>query len=96
MSAQFCRHHIDFDDWNSYAIAEYYPHLVGNYFDAPPSTEGKYVPVFDPTQPLGGRITGNLRLPTRAEPYIVNRDLTIMPTGSLIIEKDVEIAILSL
>ncbi len=83
---------FDFDDWNSYAIAEYYPYLMGDSFDAPESSGGVWRPPFDPDKPLGGRIEDmDLRLTTRSEPYIVNRDLTIMPSASMFIEKGVKL-----
>ena len=81
---------FDFDDWNNYAIAEYYPFLLGDRFDAPLETGGKWTPELDPTQPLGGRIEEPLTLYKRSTPYIVARDLTVMPQASLLIEPGVE------
>lgn len=77
---------FDFEDWNNYAIAEYYPYLTGNNFDAPLSSGGKWSPELDLDEPLGGRIDGHLTLPKRSQPYIIKADLTVMPTGSLLIE----------
>ena len=81
---------FDFDDWNNYAIAEYYPYLLGDNFDAPLATGGKWTPELDPSQPLGGRIEEPLTLYKRSTPYIVARDLTVMPQASLLIEPGVE------
>jgi len=41
--------------------------------------------------PIGGRIGENLRLKPRSEPYIVNRDLTVMKGVSLTIEAGTEL-----
>lgn len=82
---------FDFDDWNNYAIAEYYPFLLGDRFDAPLSTGGKQTPELDPSKPLGGRIETPLTLYKRSEPYIVKSDLTVMPQANLLIEPGVEL-----
>ena len=81
---------FDFDDWNNYAIAEYYPQLLGDAFDAPLATGGKWTPELDPSEPLGGRIEEPLTLYKRSEPYTVKSDLTVMPQASLLIEGGVE------
>lgn len=82
---------FDFDDWNSYAIAEYFPFLVSDSFNSPVFVGEKWRPILDLSQPLGGRITENLNLKRRAEPYIVKSDLTVMQDVSLIIEEGVEL-----
>lgn len=53
---------FDFEDWNSYAIAEYYPFLVSDDFRSPISTGGKKRPDFDLTKPFGGRISTSMAL----------------------------------
>lgn len=82
---------FDFDDWNSFAIAEYFPFLTADSFAARLFTGTKYLPILDLSQPLGGRITENIVLRKRAQPYVVISDLTIMSDVSLIIEAGVEI-----
>lgn len=82
---------FDFDDWNSFAIAEYFPFLSVDSFSARVFAGTKYRPILDLSQPLGGRITEDLTLPKRSEPYVVISDLTIMSDVSLIIYAGVEI-----
>ncbi len=82
---------FDFDDWNNYAIAEYYPYLLLDNFNSPTSTDGKIQPDFDLDRPLGGRIEQSMTLPWKGKPYIVDRDLTIMPKANLYIEPGVEL-----
>ena len=82
---------FDFDDWNNYAIAEYYPYLLLDSFDSPTSTGGKMQGNLDLDQPLGGRIEQPMTLAKRDTPYIVHKDLTIMPLASLYIEAGVEL-----
>jgi len=77
---------FDFDDWNSYAIVEYFPFLVADRYNSRKFVGTKWRPIFDMSGPIGGRITENLRLKRRAEPYVVNRDLTVMNSVSLTIE----------
>ena len=82
---------FDFDDWNSYAIAEYFPHLL---FNSPAAklAEGKKLDQnMDISGYLGGRVEGAMTLKKRSTPYIVKRDLTIMPLGSLFIDSGVEL-----
>lgn len=81
---------FDFDKWNSYAIADYNPFLIDEYFTA---AEFK---VTDDTRPLesgrelGGLIFKDLFLWKRDTPYKVRRDLTIMPGATLHINAGVE------
>lgn len=81
---------FDFDDWNNYAIAEYYPFLLNDYQDSPLATSGKKRAVFNLDGTLGGRIEGHVQLPKREEPYIVTSDITVMPRASLLIDPGVE------
>lgn len=82
---------FDFDDWNSYAIAEYFPMLTYDSFAAPPATGEKLDSIQDSTGLLGGRIENDFKLEKREEPYVVKRDITVMPEGSLFIDSGVEI-----
>lgn len=68
---------FDFDDWNSYAIANYRPFLMRDDFDSPFST------TFEPENEmtidnLGGRLLYPLTLYRRNRPYIVKSDITVM------------------
>ena len=82
---------FDFDDWNNFAIAEYYPYLIGDHFEAELSTGGKLEPELDPSEPIGGRIEENLVLTKHYSPYTVKADLTVMPGYSLVIDPGVEL-----
>ena len=82
---------FDFDDWNSYAVAEYYPFLISDQFASTTSTLGKEEPSLDVDKPLGGRIQKSLRLRKRSEPYVIRSDLTIMPHASVYVESGVEL-----
>ena len=82
---------FDFDDWNSFAIVEYFPFLVSDRFNSRKFIGTKWRPIFDMSGPIGGRITENLRLKPRSQPYIVNRDLTVMNGVSLSIEAGTEL-----
>lgn len=82
---------FDFDDWNSFAVAEYFPFLVADRFNSRKYIGTKWRPIFDMSGPIGGRITENLRLKRRSEPYVVSRDLTVMNGVSLTIEAGTEL-----
>ncbi|KAK6181325.1 hypothetical protein SNE40_009204 [Patella caerulea] len=81
---------FDFDDWNNYVIASYFPFLtladvnsdlaIGDPVDIP----------LDPSR-LGGRVNTRLILPYKREPYVVYSDLTVMPEASLTIEPGTEL-----
>lgn len=55
---------FDFDDWNSYSIAEYYPYLTTDSFSSRTFVGPKYRRILDLSKPLGGQITGFLILYT--------------------------------
>lgn len=89
---------FDFDDWNSYAVAEISPYLTFDSFSAATmilteSREFYYNSLGGPmslaNRPLGGRLTRNMILPYRKEPYLVESDFTVMPNVQLVIEKGV-------
>jgi hypothetical protein len=73
---------FDFDDWNSYGIALYRPFFLQDNFDSPVSTtfETENEVTLDH---LAGRLLHPLVLYYRPEPYIVFKDLTIMPNSML-------------
>lgn len=69
---------FDFDDWNNYAIAEYFPFLTAKSLHGTISS-GEAVEIELDINHLGGRIWQDLTLPARSNPYIVYSDLTVMP-----------------
>ncbi|XP_076338817.1 protein bark beetle-like [Tachypleus tridentatus] len=82
---------FDFDDWNSYAVAEFSPYLEqDNMASGVVKAEVHNKPV-DVDSPLGGRIYKTLTLPYRKAPYSVVSDLTILPNAKLIIEPGVQL-----
>ncbi|KAI1309118.1 Protein bark beetle [Halotydeus destructor] len=82
---------FDFDDWNSYSVADFSPFLATEHFDAitVPVDHSQDDLIVDLSRPLGGKISRHVLLQARAEPYIVKSDLTIMPGAALVIEADV-------
>lgn len=85
---------LDFDDWNSFAIAEISPYLTQDSFTAasmiaePRDLMPQYQRQTN-SRSLGGRLTKSVVLPWRKEPYLVESDFTIMPGVRLTIEKGV-------
>ncbi|XP_074661276.1 protein bark beetle-like [Tubulanus polymorphus] len=82
---------FDFDDWNNFAIANFYPYLIEDRFDSPVTTDPLKTFPLDISKPLGGRIEKPLVLPYRREPYIIQRDLTVMPDALLEIKPGVQL-----
>lgn len=84
---------FDFDDWNGYAAAEFSPFLARPEFDGPTLTgDGgdSYKRNLDLSQPLGGQVFRSITLFPRREPYVVKRDLTILPDVTVTILGGVE------
>ena len=81
---------FDFDDWNNYAIAEFFPYLTRQDFDSDVSVGDPVEPPLD-TSRLGGRVLQNQILAYKPTPYIVERDLTIMPEATLTISAGTEL-----
>ena len=82
---------FDFDDWNSYAIADYSPFLGQESLDAvtvPVDIDSNHDHI-DLNQPIGGRIKRNLILNSRDSPYLIKSDITVMPGVQLVIEEGV-------
>lgn len=69
---------FDFDDWNNFAIAEYTPFLSIPNPNGDLSTDQELQVHLDLNN-LGGRIWQDLTIPARGMPYIVYKDLTVMP-----------------
>ena len=81
---------FDFDDWNSYSTAHFLPYLLENSFDSQLSTSYVRTPDVD-FDNLGGSLHESVRLINRRRPYIIRRDLTIMPGVTLTIDPGVEL-----
>ena len=81
---------FDFDDWNSYATTHFLPYLMENSFDSSLSSSYERLPDID-LDNLGGRLFESLRLINRGRPYVIKRDLTVMPDITLTIEPGVEL-----
>ncbi len=82
---------FDFDDWNSYAVANFLPYLLEDSFQS--SQESTYF-VRNPDidfENLGGRLFESVRLFNRGRPYIIKQDLTVMPGVTLTIDPGVEL-----
>ena len=82
---------FDFDDWNSFAMVEFCPYLTADSFRAHAPFCRRQPPVLDLSRPFGGRLTENLRLARRPEPYVIRSDLTIMRHVSLTIDAGAEL-----
>lgn len=73
---------FDFDDWNNHAEAKWRPYLIED------STLGSISVSFNENTTvdlnnLGGRIYEDLTLHGRDAPYIIKRDITVMPDVTL-------------
>ncbi|XP_037072320.1 LOW QUALITY PROTEIN: protein bark beetle-like [Pollicipes pollicipes] len=79
---------FDFDDWNSYAIAQFSPFLTSDALAGPEESELEREPQPDPDN-LGGRIRRNLTLRWRPQPYVVRSDITVLPGATLRLEPGV-------
>ncbi|XP_014664130.1 PREDICTED: uncharacterized protein LOC106806643 [Priapulus caudatus] len=82
---------FDFNDWNGYSIATYYPFLLQPDWDGPVSTEPIIVDEFDFSKPFGGKIDKVLQLYERSTPWVIGSDLTVMPNGTLVIDAGAEL-----
>ncbi|XP_013419620.1 protein bark beetle [Lingula anatina] len=82
---------FDFDNWNNYAVAKYYPFLTQPSFTSPLTTEPKLEYQLSLNLPLGGRVLSNTRIPNRGRPYLVDSDVTVMPDVILEIDPGVEL-----
>ena len=79
---------FDFDDWNSYAVTHFLPYMIENSFESQMSDFQERSPEVDLNN-LGGRLFETLRLIPRGRPYVIKRDLTVMPEVTLTIEPGV-------
>ena len=81
----------DFDDWNSYAIADFSPFLTLESIDSVSIPAASPETLLDFTHHSGGRLYQSIQLSKRPFPYVINSDLTIMPGAQLHIQAGVEI-----
>jgi len=80
---------FDFDDWNNHAEAIWKPFLIDN--DVYGSLSASYAEDRTPDiDNLGGRLYQDLTLFKREIPYVIKRDLTVMPDVTLNIGGGVE------
>jgi hypothetical protein len=87
---KFIRRRIfDFDDWNNHAEAIWKPFLIDDDVYGSLSASYKENVTVD-IDNLGGRIYHDLTLRRRDNPYIIRRDITIMPDVTLNIGGGVE------
>ncbi|RWS09858.1 uncharacterized protein B4U79_09122 [Dinothrombium tinctorium] len=82
---------FDFDDWNSYAIANFNPYLAEEYLGAIPLKVEDKDNGINFNEPFGGRLRQSVTLKAKNEPYIVKSDLTVLPDVTLTIEAGVVI-----
>jgi len=75
---------FDFDDWNNHAVAEFKPYLLENDREGSLSSPWES-PSASLSEQLGGRLTKSMNLPSRARPYLIKSDLTVMPGVTLTI-----------
>lgn len=81
---------LDFDDWNNYAIAEYFPYLTVPNPNSVPSAGVREEIYLNPNH-LGGRVERSQVLAEIGRPYIVESDLTVMPGVTLTIPPGTEL-----
>ena len=82
---------FDFDDWNSFAISHFLPYYLESSFDSQLSSAYDQPPDID-LDNLGGRLHESIRLLARpGRPYVIRRDLTVMPGVTLTIEPGAEL-----
>ncbi|OQR77825.1 hypothetical protein BIW11_00387 [Tropilaelaps mercedesae] len=84
---------FDFDDWNSYAIADFVPFLGAPDLNAVLLHEDLSRVLVDTSRPLGGRLYANLTLTERGHPYVIKSDLTVMPGATLILMDGVTVEV---
>lgn len=80
---------FDFDDWNNYALADFFPYLTRADVTSDISGGEPVKPPLN-TNELGGRVLEDQLLPNKGRPYIVESDLTVMPDVTLTIAPGVE------
>ncbi|XP_055547714.1 protein bark beetle isoform X2 [Wyeomyia smithii] len=69
---------FDFDDWNNHAEAQYRPYLIEDNIYGSESVTISRNRTIDLNN-LGGRITEDISIFRREQPYVIKADITIMP-----------------
>uniref|UniRef100_A0A1I8GIE5 SRCR domain-containing protein n=1 Tax=Macrostomum lignano TaxID=282301 RepID=A0A1I8GIE5_9PLAT len=82
---------FDYDSWNNFAVADFSRYLTTESLDSPVSSAVIPPRTIDFNRPFGGRIARDTRLQWRRTPYLVNRDITVMPGATLSIDAGVEL-----
>ena len=79
---------FDFDDSSNLAVARYFPFLLSSLLsDVANSTHPRMnTPFINANNELGGQLSTNVTLVASGGPYIVTRDITVLPAVVLTIE----------
>ncbi|XP_013781367.1 protein bark beetle-like [Limulus polyphemus] len=80
---------FDFDDWNSFAVADFSPFLGRESIDAGGTPADIKDTSIDIDKAFGGRLYKSLTLKSRSKPYVIKSDLTVMPGVKLTIQPGV-------
>ena len=86
---------FDFDDFSFFATIEYFPFLLSaDPSDVAGLSHPRQYPLFvTPSGEVGGQLNDSVTLTAAGSPYLITRDVTILPTGSLSIEAGVVIEV---
>ena len=86
---------FDFDDSSFLATIEYFPFLLSaDPSDVAGLSHPRQYPLFvTPSGEVGGQLNDSVTLTAAGSPYLITRDVTILPTGSLYIEAGVVIEV---
>ena len=86
---------FDFDDSSFLATIDYFPFLLSaDPSDVAGSSHPRNYPLFvTPSGEVGGQLNDSVTLTAAGSPYLITRDVTILPTGSLSIEAGVVIEV---
>ena len=85
----------DFDDSNFLATINYFPFLLSaDLCDVAGSSHPRNYPLFVTLSgEVGGQLSDSVTLTAAGSPYLITRDVTILPTGSLSVEAGVIIEV---
>ena len=79
---------FDFDDSNHLAVASYFPFLLSSSISdvASSSHPRTYPPFLKKNGEVGGQLATDFSLSAAGGPYVVTRDITILPNATLTVE----------
>ena len=79
---------FDFDDSNHLVVASYFPFLLSSSISdvASSSHPRTYPPFLKKNGEVGGQLATDFSLSAAGGPYVVTRDITILPNGTLTVE----------